>query len=375
VGRVGVTRRAALTSPPAGDPFATVAGLSVLLRQLLSLQDAGITEVELDVDEGTRLALLRDPRVRLNLVAKPGRHGGTEATLTAPLGVVWHRALPARLVKEGYEGDLTKAPLRRGEFVIPAANPAARRDAEDRLLASLIKPTDGIISRAINRKISLRVTRALLDTSLTPNQMTWIAAVFGALAIGVVAWGGARMLVPGALLLWVQSILDGCDGEISRLKYIRSRLGEWLDQVGDDLVNVGYFAVVGWTVWRTGSTLALWLTVVGTVLHVVYQVSLYTALITRGGGSGSVTSIRWWGQKDFTPESTRASRGLLSYLKEGVEMAGRRDFFTFLYLPAALLGMNEVALAWSAIIFAVSGLTTGLQWILKGGPEPAARTS
>jgi hypothetical protein len=62
-------------------------------------------------------------------------------------------------------------------------------------------------------------------------------------------------------------------------------------------------------------------------------------------------------------------------LKETVELAGRRDFFTFLYLPAALLGITEVALAWCAVIYSVSGVTTGLQWLVRGGPEPAPRTS
>lgn len=367
-------RRAALTSPPAGDPLARVAGLTVLLRQVLSLQDAGVAEVALEVDEPTRLAILADPRVRLHLVRAPAA-GAMAPVLTAPLGLVWHRGLPARLVQAGYTGDLTQAPLEPGEFILPTASPAERRLAETRLLQSLIKPTDGIISRALNRKISLRVTRALLDTSLTPNQMTWIAGVFGALAIGVVAWGGAAMLVPGALLLQVQSILDGCDGEISRLKYIRSRLGEWLDQVGDDVVNVGYFAVAGWATWQAGSTPAFWLTVVGTVLHVVYQLSLYAGLVLRGGGSGSVTSIRWWGQKDFTAAVPAAAPTPLTRVKEAIEVAGRRDFFTFLYLPAAVVGWTEIALTWSAIIFAVSGLTTGLQWVLKGGPAPAARTS
>ncbi len=240
---------------------------------------------------------------------------------------------------------------------------------------SLIKPTDGIISRAFNRKISLRITRAVLDTPLTPNQMTWIAAVFGFLAIAVVAWGGVACLVPGALLLQVQSILDGCDGEISRLKYIRSRLGEWLDQVLDDVVNLGYFVAAGWAVWQSGSPVALWLTVVGGSLHVVYQVALYTALVTRGGGSGSVTSIRWWGQQDASAPAPPRAPGVAVRVKEAVEVMGRRDFFVFLFLPAALAGLTEIALGWCAIIFAVSGLTTGLQWLLRGGPEPAVRSS
>jgi CDP-L-myo-inositol myo-inositolphosphotransferase len=126
------------------------------------------------------------------------------------------------------------------------------RRAEELLLFSLIKPTDGFISRALNRRISLRITRAVIETALTPNQMTWIAAVFGAAAVAVVAAGGAGWLQAGALLLNVQSILDGCDGEISRLKYIRSRLGEWLDQVLDDLANVGFFAAAGWALYQAG---------------------------------------------------------------------------------------------------------------------------
>ena len=107
-----------------------------------------------------------------------------------------------------------------------------------------------MISRTINRRISLRVTRLVLETSLTPNQMTVVASRFGVAAIAAVAWGGTAWFITGAVLLQIQSILDGCDGEISRLKYIRSRLGEWLDQVVDDVVNVGFFVAAGWALYR-----------------------------------------------------------------------------------------------------------------------------
>jgi phosphatidylglycerophosphate synthase len=257
-----------------------------------------------------------------------------------------------------------------------AADDAARRQGEALLFRSLIKPTDGIVSRALNRPISLRVTRLLINTPLTPNQMTLIAGGFGIAAIALVAVGGAAWLVPGAVLLQVQSILDGCDGEISRLKYIRSRLGEWLDQVLDDVVNVGFFAAAGWALHQAGSGIALPIAIVGTAFHLIYQGALYTALVTRGGGSGSITSIRWWGQKDHTgPSAGRPPSGFVRVAKETIEAAMRRDFFTFLYLPAALLGVTEAALGWCAFIFVGSGLATGLQWLVGGGPEPAERTS
>jgi phosphatidylglycerophosphate synthase len=342
--------------------------MSVLLRQLLSLQDADVQQVVVELPAAV---IPVDPRLRIPVTAGTGPR---PSDLRAPLGLVWHRALPARLAAQGAAGEIHTAPLLRGEFVVAVTDRASAARAESLLLTSLIKPTDGVISRAINRRISLRITRALLDTALTPNQMTWVAALFGALAIALVAWGGAGWLVAGALLLQVQSILDGCDGEISRLKYIRSRLGEWLDQVLDDVVNLGYFLAAGWAVWQEGSVLAFWLTVTGGSLHVVYQVALYAALLTRGGGSGSVTSVRWWGQAPSGDPAPREA-GLPARLKEGIEVLGRRDFFVFLFLPAAIAGLTEVALAWCAIIFAVSGLTTGLQWVLKGGPEPAVRTS
>ncbi len=363
-----MTRRAVLTAPAAGDPFARVAGMSVLLRQLLSLQDAGIEEV---VVEGTATEQLpSDPRLRLRVTAA-GRAAGRDGLLYARLGLVWQRLLLKRLVKERYAGDVESAQLTGDEFIIAASDAASRRVAEDRLLQSLLKATDGLISRTINRRISLRVTRMLLDTSLTPNQMTMIAAVFGVAAIVVVGFGGVPWIILGACLLQMQSILDGCDGEISRLKYIRSRLGEWLDQILDDLVNVGFFAVTGWALYKSGEPLMLPLTVAGTGLHLVYQVALYIALVTRGGGSGSVASIRWPGQLDpHAPRPELAPGGILRLVKETLEMAGRRDFFTFFYLPAALVGLPELAVILCGIIFILYGLTSSLQWLLLGGPRP-----
>lgn len=367
--------RAVLTAPAVGDPNAHVAGLSILLRQLLSLQDGGIEEVAIEgADPGD---LPRDYRLTIPVVAlPPGASTPAGTALTARIGLVWHRLVPKRLVSEGYRGDIEAAGLEIGEFVVAPVGAEDRRAAEDQLLTSLIKATDGLISRAVNRKISLRVTRSFLETSLTPNQMTGVAAVFGIAAIAVVAWGGTGWFIPGAVLLQLQSILDGCDGEISRLKYIRSRLGEWLDQVMDDVVNLGFFMVTGWAMYQAGWNLALTLTIIGTVLHLIYQVALYAALIVSGGGSGSVASIRWRGQKEHgdSPHHDGEPKSLLKWVKETLEMAGRRDFFTFLYLPAALIGHMGIALGWSTGIFILSGAASGVHWLIFGAPVPARKT-
>ncbi len=368
-----MTLLAVLTAPPVGDPQAHVAGLSILLRQLLSLQDGGVEEVAIEGIAESQIPA--DYRLTIPVRAIPAGSGAAQAVLFGRIGLVWHRVLPKRLIKSGYRGDIERAPLETGEFVVGPADANGRREAEDLLIGALLKSTDGLISRSINRRISLRVTRSLLETSLTPNQMTGVAAVFGIAAIAVVGWGGAAWFIPGAVLLQIQSILDGCDGEISRLKYIRSRLGEWLDQVVDDVVNLGFFMATGWAMYQGGWKLALTLTLIGTVMHLIYQVALYAALILVGGGSGSVASIRWRGQKEHgdTHHDDGEPRSFIRQVKETLEMAGRRDFFTFLYLPAALIGHMGIALGWCTGIFFLSGAASGVHWLIFGPPEPARK--
>ena len=60
----------------------------------------------------------------------------------------------------------------------------------------------------------------------------------------------------GALLFLAHSILDGCDGELARLKFQQSRWGGVLDFWGDNVVHTVIFGCmgVGWSL----SAGALW---------------------------------------------------------------------------------------------------------------------
>jgi phosphatidylglycerophosphate synthase len=56
--------------------------------------------------------------------------------------------------------------------------------------------------------------------------------------------------VVGSLLFLTHSILDGCDGELARLKFLESPAGARLDFWGDNLVHVAVFTsmAIGWSV-------------------------------------------------------------------------------------------------------------------------------
>src|SRR5438046_831238 len=59
-------------------------------------------------------------------------------------------------------------------------------------------------------------------------------------------WPGSQPV--GALLCLTPSRLDGCDGELARLRFLESRRGAILDFWGDNLVHVAVFGciAVGW---------------------------------------------------------------------------------------------------------------------------------
>ena len=95
------------------------------------------------------------------------------------------------------------------------------------------KINDGPISKNINRPISKWITSKITDYRLSPNQIS-IAVLFIAAFSGlIISMEGYFFLVLGALLAQLSSILDGCDGELARLKLLESKFGGWFDQVLD----------------------------------------------------------------------------------------------------------------------------------------------
>ncbi|HJW14209.1 MAG TPA: hypothetical protein VJ776_05915, partial [Thermoanaerobaculia bacterium] len=100
----------------------------------------------------------------------------------------------------------------RDRFEI-AGTPDLRR-AEDWLLRGLVKDTEGFMSRHVERRISLAISRRLAGTRVTPNAMTFVSVTVGLAGAALFLSPSAWAPLAGALLVLGHSILDGCDGEL-----------------------------------------------------------------------------------------------------------------------------------------------------------------
>ncbi|MGH9245300.1 MAG: NTP transferase domain-containing protein [Acidimicrobiales bacterium] len=107
------------------------------------------------------------------------------------------------------------------------------RRARDCLRASLHKAEDGWVSRVLNRRVSGLVLTPLL-LRLWPGVTANVVSVIGfVVALGASACFLLDQPIGAGVLVTLSSILDGSDGEIARLKRLRSPFGAYFDAVLD----------------------------------------------------------------------------------------------------------------------------------------------
>jgi phosphatidylglycerophosphate synthase len=196
----------------------------------------------------------------------------------------------------------------------------------------------------LNRRISVPISRQLIKFPISANMVSIFTLAVGIVSAAFFALGGYWNTVLGALLCLFASILDGCDGEVARLKLLESDFGCWLETVCDYVFY--FFLLIGMTIgqWRTSGSKSylLW----GGVL-------LFGAL-------ASFLAVGWQRRRLATehPEQLlgiwqghlekRSSNPLL-YAARHLEFIVRRCFFPYALVVFALLGIMNVAFLLSVI--------------------------
>ncbi|MEK8145786.1 CDP-alcohol phosphatidyltransferase family protein [Streptomyces sp. M10(2022)] len=115
--------------------------------------------------------------------------------------------------------------------------------------------------RLYMREVSLRIDRHLVNTRVTPNQLTYVMTVAGALAAPALLVPGITGALLGVLMVQLYLLLDCVDGEIARWKKQYSLAGVYLDRVAaylcDAAVLVG-FGLRAADLWGEGRIDWLW---------------------------------------------------------------------------------------------------------------------
>lgn len=296
------------------SPFTMLGGMSLLKRAVLTAQKAGATTCYLCLDHVTD-ALKReihgDSRVTSQIVWASQNPGdrliptselpSTEQSVVFPVATVFRHPLVEEIAREATAGETSvftdtagvttialvpgaqvsallqelaqgkrlegtsavisgerkRLPQARSLFchrLMPTSQVEDVEEIEQALLLALENPRDGRVDTYFNRKLSRPLTRWLLQTPLTPNQITILSCIVGLLGAFCFSLGGYWNPLIGALLLQFSVVLDCCDGEVARVKFLESPFGDVLDIVCDTIVTIAIFVGMGVAVWKDGTS-------------------------------------------------------------------------------------------------------------------------
>ena len=142
-------------------------------------------------------------------------------------------------------GDALRGALRahdvervRGGWCVRALTEWDRRHAQRRLEAGLGSVIDSWLDTALHRRVSRLFTRWAVEIGLSPNMVSLLSLTIGLAAVGCWARATVASAMLGLALYFVSVVLDHTDGEVARLTFAESRLGEWLDASVDTVVHV-----------------------------------------------------------------------------------------------------------------------------------------
>ena len=224
-------------SPGALEPLLE-SGSSAVLVDPRPSPEAWAEGTRVQVRDGTAVAFaksLQDPAIDCGVFVLPqsvfaaARAGASEGD----------HSLAGAVTRLAGTTPIRAVSLAPGAWWQDVDTPADLRAAKRLVRRSLVKDTDGPVSRYLNRPISTRITMALAPLHIPPNVFTVLILIVGVWA----AWSlSASRAVVGAILTQAVSILDGVDGETARLLDRTTRFGAQFDALADRAVDAAIVA-------------------------------------------------------------------------------------------------------------------------------------
>ena len=147
----------------------------------------------------------------------------------------------------------------------------------------------------VHRPLAYAFVALIYRTSITPNQITFLALMVGLTAGVLFLVGTKTAMVVGGICLWSSAILDGADGILARAKRMFSDVGRAIDGVADAVVGVLTVFPAFYHLWITQhQVLHLWLMplAIGTTLFHVYLFDFYKEAFLQH------TKLSWDGQPE-----------------------------------------------------------------------------
>lgn len=236
-------------------------------------------------------------------------------------------------LRETAQHRVVSLPPERHTFLLKSIRD--RAVAEKSLAEAIRHSMNAPVAKHINKRISLPASLFLSKLWVTPNAITGFNILIGLFA-GVFAADGHNywMILLGAILFQLASIIDGCDGEVAKLTFRCTKFGQYADTLCDTLTLGSFLVGIMAGYWRsTHSPVAFY---VGAVMLINTAVTIFwmARYLKRNTRSASLATF----DKDYLSKLSDQPRWLLLLIKFG-KYTLKKDVFSFSFLVSAILGI------------------------------------
>lgn len=219
-----------------------------------------------------------------------------------------------------------------------------KKEAERKLLKTLVKETDGWVSKHINRFFSTRITLFLAKLGTSPNAVTTFVFLFTLYGAWLLASGEYFKIAAGATIFQIASILDGCDGELARLTFKGSKFGAWYDTITDNIRYIAFWAALGIAAYvNSGSNVYYYGTMIVTVMG-AYTAFIMGRYVWHQGGPLTNLEVT-----KTVEQNVNTNQGLFNQFVKKVSGIEKQDVSAFMLFILCLIGLYKV-MFWIAFI-------------------------
>ncbi len=197
---------------------------------------------------------------------------------------------------------------------------------------SIIPHADSpIIDRYIIRKISGFITRLLVKTPITPNQVTIISLILGIVSAAFFSHGAHICTIIAGVFYFISTVFDQCDGEVARFKHMTSDFGKTFDIIVDSIVNATITIGITIAIYKTNGSGLTIITGLLAMTGIVVSLLLTTYFSNEG--------------KNYTGA------------KEMLDKLNNKDFFYIIMLASVVFNQ----MIWFLLIMAIG---TNIYWVV-----------
>jgi len=228
------------------------------------------------------------------------------------------------------------------------------RSAEEHAAASkwiyqfVNKPLlDAPVTKYFYRPIARPFTRLFTRLPLTPNMITIASIIIGQIGCVIAARPTYYEHLIGIFTMaFLSGILDNVDGEVSRLRLQSTKIGAWLDAVGDDLLRLSLLVALGVHCAPAYPDLPI---------MVITYISTGATVLAMGGmywytlGVVGSPNIQHFNKAMASEGERTALQKLVDGLVKAGAMMARRDFVDVATFVLAVCGMPIIAVVMLAI--------------------------